>query len=63
MDIVGYHSDELYSIYFHGAQGKETIKQIMNKLRNHTLEELCGIKVSSYDDYKFLVNKDLEGNI
>ena len=63
MDIVGYHSDELYSIYFHGAQGKENINQIMNKLRSHPLKELCGIKVSSYDDYKLLVNKDLEGNV
>lgn len=51
----GYHHDELYSIYFEGQQGLETMKNIMASFRNNPLKEIMGLKVTHYEDYLTLI--------
>lgn len=50
----GYHHDELYSIYFEGQKGSETMKEIMESVRKNPFREIGGIKVSYYEDYSTL---------
>ncbi len=60
----GYHHDELYSIYFEGQQGLETMKNIMASFRNNPLKQIMGLKVAYYEDYLKLIRyKDKEEKI
>ena len=62
MKKVGYYDDHLECIYFEGANGKETMKNILDKLRKEPIKELAGIKVEKYEDYLALKAYDSNGN-
>ncbi len=51
----GYHHDELYSIYFEGQQGGETMQKIMQEVRENPFKEIAGHKVEYYEDYLKLI--------
>lgn len=50
----GYHHDELYSIYFEGQEGGETMKRIMASIRTNPFKEISNLKVIYYEDYNAL---------
>ena len=50
----GYHSDVLYSIFFKGQTGAETMRTIMSNLHQHPLKEVAGLKVIAVEDYLYL---------
>jgi len=50
----GYHSDVLYSIYFKGQSGAETMREIMSNLHQNPLKEVAGLKVVTVEDYLYL---------
>ena len=47
----GYHRDKLYSIYFEGQFGKMKMDSIMEGLRDNPIKEICGHKLSYFEDY------------
>ena len=51
----GYHEDKVFSIYFEGSKGAETMKVILAKLRANPFIEINGHKVVKADD--FLLSK------
>ena len=51
----GYHEDKVFSIYFEGSKGAETMKAILAKLRANPFIEIDGHKVVKADD--FLLSK------
>ena len=57
----GYHSDKLYSIYFKGQQGAETMANIMSDLHTNTLKEINGLRVITVEDYLYLT-RTIEDN-
>lgn len=56
----GYHSDKLYSIYFKGQSGAETMQEIMSELHANPLQEINGIKVVAIEDYLYLTRTEGE---
>ena len=54
----GYHNDICYSIMFKGSDGLKKMSEIMNKLHESPLKELCGQKVVEVRDYKSQEIKD-----
>ncbi len=54
----GYHNDICYSIMFKGSDGLKKMSEIMNKLHETPLKELCGQKVVEVRDYKSQEIKD-----
>lgn len=56
----GYHSDKLYSIYFKGQAGAETMQELMNELHANPLQEINGIKVVAIEDYLYLTRTEGE---
>ena len=54
----GYHSDKLYSIYFKGQSGADTMKNIMNDLHSNPLKEINNIKVKVVEDYLYLIRTE-----
>ena len=61
MSKVGYYDDKQHSIYFEGANGKETMNNILDTLRNKPIKELIGIKTVKYEDYQSRVAYDING--
>ena len=57
----GYHSDKLYSIYFKGQQGAETMANIMSDLHTNPLKEINGLRVITVEDYLYLT-RTIEDN-
>ena len=51
----GYHEDKVFSIYFEGSKGAETMKAILARLRANPFIEIDGHKVVKADD--FLLSK------
>ena len=52
MKIMGYHDDQLFSIYFSGENGKIRMGNILNQLRENPLKSILNIKMIKYEDYK-----------
>ena len=48
----GFHNDICYSIMFKGSDGLAKMSELMNKLHENPLKELCGQKVVEVRDYK-----------
>ena len=55
----GYYKDHVESITLKGIEGLAKIQEIMNTLREHTPEEIGGLKVLVARDYKTDTVKDL----
>lgn len=55
----GYYKDHVESITLKGIEGLAKIQEIMNTLREHTPEEIGGLKVKVARDYKTDTVKDL----
>lgn len=55
----GYHEDKVFSIYFEGSKGAQTMKEILANLREDPFIELDGHKVVKVDD--FLLSKTFTG--
>ncbi len=47
----GYVMDKTVSPKFEGLKGKDKINQIMDKIRKHVPDEICGLKVLAIEDY------------
>ena len=47
----GYHNDRVYSIYFEGQSGKKKMDSIMERVRTSPIKEVCGLKLTHYEDY------------
>ena len=54
----GYHSDKLYSIFFKGQAGANTMNEIMNDLHSNPLNEIAGHKVVATEDYLYLTRTE-----
>lgn len=54
----GYYKDHVESITLKGIEGLAKIQEIMNTLREHTPEEIGGLKVTAARDYKTDTVKD-----
>lgn len=48
----GYYKERQFSITLKGAEGAEKIKQMMEKLRNNSPEEIAGEEVIEFGDYQ-----------
>ena len=59
----GYHSDVLYSIFFKGQTGAETMRTIMSNLHQHPLKEVAGLKVVAVEDYLYLTRTTEEDEV
>lgn len=67
MNIVSYHEDGLYSVYFEGQNGKVKMKKLLDGLREKPLQDILGSKLSYYQDFNELKvyspAKEVIGNI
>lgn len=54
----GYYMNTTLSFEFEGASGMETMKNIMDNLRNSTLTEMAGYKLLKHADYFLSFDKD-----
>lgn len=55
----GWYREETISVTKTGKTGLEEIGEIMNKLRTHKHEEICGKKVEIYKDYDNQISKNM----
>ena len=56
----GYYRETLATMTLKGIEGKEKIKQIIEKLRNTTIENVGKFKVEEIRDYQNKTIKDLK---
>ena len=56
----GYYKEDIMSITLKGADGAEKIKEIMTNMRENPKENIGGIKVLKFRDYKKEIIKNME---
>ena len=56
----GYYKEDIMSITLKGADGAEKIKEIMTNMRENPKENIAGIKVLEFRDYKKEIIKNME---
>ena len=56
----GYYREATDSVYMEGLDGLDKMAALMQKLRDDPPKEFCGMKITSYIDYKVPVLYDLE---
>ncbi len=59
----GYYKNTTLSFEFEGASGMETMRNIMDGLRNSNVEEMAGFKIVKHADYFLSFEKDFETGI
>lgn len=58
-DKYGYFKEELQSVTLKGKEGAEKIQSCLESLRKNPIEEVNGVKVKTFFDYKESIEKDL----
>lgn len=59
MKYVGYFDNQLYSVYFSGANGKVRMNNILNGLRERPITSCLNSKLVKYEDYKVSTGYEL----
>ena len=63
MKIVDYHDDKLYSIFFPGKNGKDTMNNILDSLRKNPIKKILNSKLVKYDDYSVSSSFNTKGKV